>query len=52
MKGGMRGKVQNGRFRAECLNASWFHNLMDAKSKIRAWRDEYNGDSPRKPFEN
>jgi hypothetical protein len=34
------------------LNASWFHNLMDAKSKIRAWRDEYNGDSPRKPSEN
>lgn len=32
----------NGRLRAECLNASWFHNLMDAKSKIRTWREEYN----------
>lgn len=36
----------NGRLRAECLNASWFHNLIDARSKIGAWREEYNGERP------
>ena len=36
----------NGRMRAECLNASWFHNLIDARIKIRAWREEYNGERP------
>lgn len=36
----------NGRLRAECLNATWFHNLMDARAKIRAWREEYNGERP------
>ena len=36
----------NGRMRAECLNASWFHNLIDARGKIRAWREEYNGERP------
>jgi putative transposase len=36
----------NGRLRAECLNASWFHNLMDARMKIRAWWQEYNGERP------
>jgi putative transposase len=36
----------NGKMRAECLNASWFHNLIDARSKIRAWREEYNGERP------
>jgi putative transposase len=36
----------NGRMRAECLNASWFHNLIDARQKIRAWREEYNGERP------
>jgi putative transposase len=36
----------NGRLRAECLNASWFHNLIDARSKIRAWQEEYNGERP------
>jgi putative transposase len=36
----------NGRMRAECLNATWFHNLIDARSKIWAWRDEYNGERP------
>ena len=32
----------NGRLRDECLNASWFRNLADAKTKIAAWREEYN----------
>ena len=36
----------NGRFRDECLNTSWFHNLWDARKKISAWRDEYNHDRP------
>ncbi len=32
----------NSRFRQECLNASWFLSLDDARSKIEAWRIEYN----------
>lgn len=32
----------NGRLRDECLNTSWFHNLWDARAKIKAWRIEYN----------
>jgi hypothetical protein len=37
----------NGRLRDECLNASWFRNLADARTKISSWRDEYNGERPR-----
>jgi len=36
----------NGRFRDECLNASWFENLADARRKIEAWRQEYNQHRP------
>jgi transposase InsO family protein len=36
----------NGRLRDECLNANWFRNLFDARGKIAAWRDEYNGERP------
>jgi putative transposase len=36
----------NGRLRDECLNANWFRNLMDARAKIGAWRDEYNDERP------
>ena len=32
----------NGSFRAECLNASWFLSLEDARSKCEAWRIDYN----------
>lgn len=32
----------NGKFRAECLNASWFLSLDDARSKCEAWRTDYN----------
>ena len=32
----------NGPFRAECLNASWFLSLEDARSKYEAWRRNYN----------
>jgi putative transposase len=36
----------NGRLRDECLNANWFQNLADARNKIAAWREEYNGERP------
>jgi putative transposase len=36
----------NGRLRDECLNANCFRNLFDARAKIAAWRDEYNGERP------
>lgn len=36
----------NGRFRDECLNATWFLNLADARRKIEAWRKEYNEERP------
>ena len=32
----------NGKFRAECLNAHWFMSLDDARSKMEAWRRDYN----------
>lgn len=32
----------NGKFRAECLNAHWFMNLDDARSKMEQWRRDYN----------
>jgi transposase InsO family protein len=28
------------------VNMNRFHNLADARAKIRAWRDEYNGERP------
>lgn len=36
----------HGRLRDECLNASWFWNLWDARRKIAAWRVEYNEQRP------
>jgi putative transposase len=36
----------HGRLRDECLNVSWFWNLFDARSKIAAWRCEYNSQRP------
>ena len=36
----------HGRLREECLNASWFQNLFDARRKIAAWRSEYNEQRP------
>ncbi len=32
----------NARLRAECLNASWFLSLADAKEKLLDWKDDYN----------
>jgi len=34
----------NGRLRAECLNASWFLSLADARERIEDWRCHYNED--------
>jgi putative transposase len=36
----------NGRLRDECLNANWFVTMADARQKIEAWREEYNGERP------
>jgi putative transposase len=36
----------NGRLRDECLNANWFHNLADARTKIANWQKEYNHQRP------
>ena len=36
----------HGRLREECLNASWFGNLFEARRKIGAWREEYNEERP------
>ena len=32
----------NGKFRDECLNEHWFLDLDDARTKIEAWRIDYN----------
>jgi putative transposase len=31
----------NARLRAECLNASWFLSLADARQRIEEWRCHY-----------
>ena len=36
----------NGSFRDECLNLHWFLSLEDARTKIEAWRNEYNSFRP------
>jgi len=36
----------NGRLRDECLNVHQFLSIEDAKSKIEAWRDDYNHHRP------
>jgi len=32
----------NARVRAECLNASWFLSLADARDRLEEWRTDYN----------
>ncbi len=32
----------NARLRAECLHASWFLSMADARDRIEDWRREYN----------
>jgi transposase len=34
--------AHHSRLRAECLNASWFLFLADARERLEAWRCEYN----------
>ena len=36
----------NARLRAECLNASWFLSLADARARIEEWRCHYNEERP------
>ena len=36
----------NGRLREECLNASWFLSLDDAREKGEDWRWHYNHERP------
>jgi hypothetical protein len=36
----------NARLRAECLNASWFLSLADARGRIEEWRCHYNEERP------
>jgi transposase InsO family protein len=36
----------HGKLREECLRASWFRNLFDARVKIADWRKEYNEVQP------
>lgn len=36
----------NGRLREECLDTHWFLSLEDARSKIEAWRRDYNAFRP------
>lgn len=36
----------NGTLRAECLDAHWFSDLVDAARQIEAWRTEYNASRP------
>jgi hypothetical protein len=34
------------RLRQECLNAHWFESIEEARSKIRAWQNQYNEEHP------
>ena len=36
----------NSRLRQECLNASWFLSMADARLRINAWRIDYNDNRP------
>jgi putative transposase len=36
----------NSRLRQECLNASWFLSMADARARIEEWRDDYNHARP------
>jgi len=34
-------------FQKDALNASWLANLFEARTKIGAWKEEYNEERPR-----
>ena len=40
-------RAGGGRCVHQCLNASWFRTLADAREKISSWREEYHGERPR-----
>lgn len=40
----------NGSFRDECLNVHWFESIDDARTKIEAWRRDYNESRPHQAF--
>jgi transposase InsO family protein len=40
------GESFNGRFRDECLNLEWYHNLAEARVVIEQWRQHYNAARP------
>ena len=42
----------NARVRAECLNENWFLSLDDAKTKVEAWRQDYNNHRPHSSLSN
>jgi putative transposase len=42
----------NGKFRDECLNEHWFIDLDDARTKIEAWRVDYNEVRPHSSLAN
>ena len=42
----------NGSLRDECLNVHWFTDLTDAREKLQAWQNEYNGSRPHRSLNN
>jgi putative transposase len=42
----------NGKFRDECLNENWFLGLDDARTKIAAYRTDYNEVRPHSSLDN
>lgn len=36
----------NGKLRDECLNASWFETLEDARTELEDWRTDFNETRP------
>ena len=42
----------NGKFRDECLNENWFIGEEDTKTKIEAWRVDYNRERPHSALAN
>lgn len=42
----------NSRLRAECLNASWFLSMADARQRINEWRNDYNENRPHTALRN
>ncbi len=39
-------EASDARLRQECLNASWFLSMADARGRIEDWRCTYNEDRP------